>query len=1615
MYWGFAVKKFKRSAYSVAAVAALALTMQAPAAAGGHERGVEFALRQALNLQNGDRRNRDRLFLQNGELTGSRKENRVLRMQNRLGIDTAVSVSGIQAQRSAAHLIRINNVDLNGLPSDLNLRSKRDNYVLSNLSGSVTITRGGQDVVVNGNTKLTAAEIAAVYQVLNDGGQSLALGRKGDAEGGNLTLDAAAVSGLTGLSIPKNVTITGDFTSASQLGIGGDLRNAGNLVVRSNDPSIAAATITAANIRNTRTGSIGTVDAGSKPIDLNLFASVDIVNQGRISGGGNVNLAAGGAIYNVREPGSSATDPAPSIVAGRNLSLQSSMIANNGLISATAGNINIADQLQSGVGNNFIAINAQGGTFSATNGDITIGNNSFVQTDKIVMSGGDYFSKTLNLNAGVGSINGTIGDVTGLVKTSAGVAHVGVSAETLNLGQSVISGDPTFFNDAGGIRISGNLDYAESIALLASGTIDDDSIFPFLIRAQDGTGEGHNITIIAGAKLTAAGGAQPTSFAEMGTNREITQGTVKVSGASKSGGNVNLTKTTITSAGSGAGGGGDVTVVAYANKTGGGVVNISSIQASGAAGKNGNVSIYAGANVGQAIIAPSITTGDGAGAAGNILLSNSQAKVKMTFDKTGTGVGSISAGKKLALGGIDARSITAHGGNIEIDSAAGVALGFTGTTISTDGLAKSDAGSITVRASEINMFGVVQAIGGDGTNGLPNGGSGTNGGAGGDISLTATNGRINWLDANAFISSQGGKGGDGATATGAGVAGGSGGHGGKSGNISLTATSDLNVGANGILTRGGDAGVAQSGAGGDITATSGGAGGSGGNGGGSGNITLVSNFGLLNIGGLVSTVGGAGSDAAAGGAADVVTSGASGGIGGAGGIGGNSGNIEIRNTSNDINLNANVLSTSGVSGRGGDGGAGSSVGAAAGAGANGSNSGNIAIANGTGGIIFGSGIAVGTAARFGGAGGTGGQGNNGGNGADGGLGGKGGDAGQITITNSTKSLEEISGDASNLIYTVAGAGGRGGNGGAGGGQGNGIGGNGGNGGNSSGSGKNGSISMSGAKINFLGLMQATHFSGKASGGTGGAGGAMTGDVGGNGGTGGTGGPGVVGGTITVTGGTVNLGTLDVAGSQGGGGGFGGAPGTAGGATDGNAGSGGTGGIGGQGGLISVSGVSIGADLLFASGGAGGNGGIGNDAGTTTASSLNGNGGASGAQGAGGKVVLFTKGKGTPDITVNTITANAGNTNSSGSGGTTLNRNGGAVGAVGASAIGGSVDIQSARNVNLTNVSVVGGNGGIVGIAGPSAAGGVGVSGGTGGTILVKTKKGDFTSVNAGTINFSGGIGSNGGSSGSAFTGSATTGSTGGNAGTFTISTKGTTTLAGAVLGAGGTGGVGGGNAAPQAGGVGGVGGVGGNLLLTATAANLSNVTLSGGVGGTGAVGGSNVEQTGGAGGEGGLGGVGGKFSLVKMKGPISLVTLTASGGAGGVGGTGGSGGNSVQAVGKAGGVGGTGGKGGVGGQIQLLTRGTVTTAGGVIARGGDGGDGGLGGAAGFGSTLQGVGGAGGDGGYGGQGGLIAGSSVVPGADANGGLGGSGGVGGAGNPGGSGGIGGQSGQNGTITP
>jgi hypothetical protein len=109
----------------------------------------------------------------------------------------------------------------------------------------------------------------------------------------------------------------------------------------------------------------------------------------------------------------------------------------------------------------------------------------------------------LNLNCGQGSVSANVRNVTGALNAAASSAGFTVSTPDLRIGETRVSGDPTYFN-AGNITIDGNIQVSENLAVIATGNITSTAGLSSII-AQDATGQGHNVVIVAGANLAAGG------------------------------------------------------------------------------------------------------------------------------------------------------------------------------------------------------------------------------------------------------------------------------------------------------------------------------------------------------------------------------------------------------------------------------------------------------------------------------------------------------------------------------------------------------------------------------------------------------------------------------------------------------------------------------------------------------------------------------------------------------------------------------------------------------------------------------------------------------------------------------------------------------------------------------------------------------------------------------------------------------------------------------------------------------------------------------------------------------------------------------------------------------
>ena len=478
------------------------------------------------------------------------------------------------------------------------------------------------------------------------------------------------------------------------------------------------------------------------------------------------------------------------------------------------------------------------------NGNINLRDANYTGAANINLYGGDYLSQNLNINAGSGSLYANINNVTGIINTNAGSNYFVASTPVLKLGNMDITGDPTWFNTAGNVIISGDIDASganPNIAILASGNIYSTAAANIDSSTAQTGGNGGNILIVAGATLTPANSS--------GSNDTTT--TVTISGGNSGGGYIALDGSTglsnaaiasITSAGMGGNNsGGNITMVAYAgSNSGSGVVALPSsltVTSGGSGtGNNGNVTIIAGATSGTGINIGSIDTTGGTGSGGNISLlaqtpTISGAATMIILNGTITNSTSFTGGTNTA-GSISTQALTAPGttitattgGSITINGMVNdncptangnggtIALTATGPTsditvvyVYADGGATTgNGGTINISAGRnltivpIQQFDTIEAV--------------ANNGTGGNVNLTASTNSLNGvltLSAGTIIFVRPGIG--------------------NGGNVTLTDNSQgtLTFGAGSAIDAGGGA-VSGTGNGGTITITNLGAGGSNG-------------------------------------------------------------------------------------------------------------------------------------------------------------------------------------------------------------------------------------------------------------------------------------------------------------------------------------------------------------------------------------------------------------------------------------------------------------------------------------------------------------------------------------------------------------------------------------------------------------------------------------------------------------------------------------------------------------------------------------------------------------------------------------------------------------------
>lgn len=758
------------------------------------------------------------------------------------------------AHKELQQQMRLERLDAKDLARDLRIQSRfdmnsaRDVFSLTqnDLQGanSAQLMLGNINQTFNVGDRVSAAELTALRAGSNN---NLVLDAKGRAESGSFSLNALENTftsfNVDKVEISKNLTAYGDFSHDANFQFNGDLVNRGNIVGFSTNANNLTGNVFANNIANRASGSITSVlpTGNSSPVltgalenfSLVLNTHNNIENAGSITSAGALTLNAGGSITNALgagEVGRPAIQAAQSV----NLNAGSGFFNNLGTIASTNGSINFAANSPLTA----ITISAPGGLFDAQNGAINIRNASDLNAGDVAMAGGDWLSKDLNIYAYQGTSLANIGRVTGDVTTNANEQHFYASTDNLILGDTCITGDPTYVNANGNITINGLNQFSENVAIIASGNIT-------MSAGASIKNPGNVVQLIAGANVSTDGSQTSTV---PGDSISIIRGVTVNFNGPQTGGNIDLTQglSTVIDTSNPAHRGGGVLLVAMANGATGGrvLLGTNSIDArAGQAGQTGgNVDIYAASNASEnTITVGSILTGGGGGTKGvggaiNIYTGPPKSTKSDNVVKYNSG-GSTYYGDVIPSGIVtDNASILING---QLNS-----VGTFGAT----------AGAITVKAGKNIQVNNVLAYGAGGDGGVSFK-NGTAGGNGAKVDISTKSGNITLGDVNTSGGGGGGGGGDPADKK---SAVGKGGAGGKAAAINIFSGGTTTIG-NVYAVDGGKGGDANYGKGGPGGGSYGGGGGAGvGQAGGGGGYTGGGGTGFQTPGSGGGFAGGAG-------------------------------------------------------------------------------------------------------------------------------------------------------------------------------------------------------------------------------------------------------------------------------------------------------------------------------------------------------------------------------------------------------------------------------------------------------------------------------------------------------------------------------------------------------------------------------------------------------------------------------------------------------------------------------------------------------------------------------------------------------------------------------------
>ncbi|MBS1989118.1 MAG: hypothetical protein JSS83_01300 [Cyanobacteria bacterium SZAS LIN-3] len=816
--------------------------------------------------------------------------------------------------------------DAAGQKFDLDLGSTEESIRGSAVAGlsnaSVTIRAGNQQLTVTGNTLLTPAEVAAVYQVLATGHQGLRLDADGAASGGSLRLSPTLLSQISGLVIPQGVSVLEKVGgTGQQISLTDGLTNAGRLIFTGGSRS-GGIEIDTSSILN----AVGAVITSAP--SLTLSASDSVTNSGSIISNGSLNLVANhisatpAAVFqatgslNVFSPNHADVTLNGGVYRGREINL---------LLPTGTLRVDVAEM------DGPVNVTACNASVAAQHGTLFI-NSSRISGDPYFASGGDLQLNTASFN--------TLGDVF--------VALAGGNITANGTGTIDTSGGPgsQIMIEAGVTYTDpGNGHYVPGGPSATGGNID--------LTGVNLKTAGGDVTLLANRVASTGGAVTVGNITTDGNIGHPDAGNVFVVAADTTTiGNISANGADMFSTSLDGGGGGNVKI----DITGASLLTVGNIVANGGRGGSTVAGVSgdggAGGDGGDGYSYDFLPATGGTGGTGGASLPYITG-VGIAIGYGGQGGLSDKAGSPgiqgdpgVGKGGDGGKGGTTlastNSGHAGYDGKNG-ADGLAGTT-GGDGKDGGDGGKIEIHAEGDIIVGAIQSMGGNGGVGTHggHGGSGGSGGSGGhgdngtDQPIENPGATVGLAGGTGGAGGNGGDGGDG----GEGGEGGKGGKGGEGGEISIVTDGSLTFhtplgtvyaldARGGIGGSGGAGGVGGSGG-------NGGSGGEGGRGGASQKGGSKFNYDRTVDGvdlGTLTTFspgnGGDGGDSGKGGAGGAGGDGGGGGEGGEGGAGGSvtlSGSSIVSNYTFKGSTFEQVFIASVVGGSGGNGGPGATPG-----------------------------------------------------------------------------------------------------------------------------------------------------------------------------------------------------------------------------------------------------------------------------------------------------------------------------------------------------------------------------------------------------------------------------------------------------------------------------------------------------------------------------------------------------------------------------------------------------------------------------------------------------------------------------------------------------------------